>query len=228
MAVSIEAIGGGKAVPFIDISANSIALGDASSGSNVQYSALSTPASGVLRLSGATGQTCRLTGLSDPTAATDAVTQQWVQQQLSKTTNGLALKQLVQLCATTNVNLTAAASSTLLRKWPGLVAGNLLTKTDWAGLSAPLLTDLVGGNPATKSLSYGYYAKVQSGGGAFGRMYWDGHPSVLAPLRRKGSESSNFLTISCCKPFFTSYASPATLFFDPDLAFIFSFLIGTS
>ena len=93
---------------FLDLSVNGIALGAVSGGTNTTQALLSTTGSNVLQLSGANTSTlCRLSGVDQPAADTDAANKLYVQSYVLGQIRGLQLKQSVQLASKTPVALVA-------------------------------------------------------------------------------------------------------------------------
>ena len=104
---------------FLDLSVNGIALGAVSGGTNTTQALLSTTGSNVLQLSGANTSTlCRLSGVDQPAADTDAANKLYVQSYVLGQIRGLQLKQSVQLASKTPVALVAQGVRASLH-WPG-------------------------------------------------------------------------------------------------------------
>ena len=95
---------------FLDLSVNGIALGTVVTGTNQTQALLSTPASNVLQVSGTNSSTlCRVTGVDQPTADSDAANRLYVQSYVLGQIRGLQMKQSVQLCSTSNINFSGGA-----------------------------------------------------------------------------------------------------------------------
>ena len=93
---------------FLDLSVNGIALGAVSGGTNTTQALLSTTASNVLQLSGTNTSTlCRLSGVDQPQADTDATNRLYLQTYVLGQIHGLQMKPAVKLCSTTAVSLTS-------------------------------------------------------------------------------------------------------------------------
>ena len=87
---------------FLDLSVNGIALGAVSGGTNTTQALLSTTGSNALQLSGANTSTlCRLSGVDQPAADTDAANKLYVQSYVLGQIRGLQLKQSAQLASKT-------------------------------------------------------------------------------------------------------------------------------
>jgi len=70
---------------YVDVSAEGVALGQVSGGSQSRFSALAAPSAGVLQLAGALPNTTAvLRGVTDPSAATDAANKNCVDAIISQ------------------------------------------------------------------------------------------------------------------------------------------------
>ena len=85
---------------YVDVSAQGVALGQVSGGAQSRFSALAAPSAGVLQLAGALPNTTAiLRGVTDPSAATDAATKNYVDTVVGQQVRGLQLKPSVQLAS---------------------------------------------------------------------------------------------------------------------------------
>ena len=91
---------------FLDLSVNGIALGVVSGGSNQTQAQLTTNTPNVLQLSGSTTSAlCRISGVDEPQADTDATNRLYLQTYVLGQVRGLQMKSSVALASTVPVSL---------------------------------------------------------------------------------------------------------------------------
>ena len=119
---------------YIDLASNGISLGQSVSGVQNPWAVITTPAANSLKLQGTTASTlCKLSGVDQPAADSDAANRLYVQQYVQSQIRGLQVKSSAQLCSKVPISL---AGSSSIRRWPGPLTGtgqlaNFMTLPDY-------------------------------------------------------------------------------------------------
>jgi hypothetical protein len=119
---------------YIDLASNGISLGQSVSGVQNPWAVITTPAANSLKLQGATSSTlCKLSGVDQPAADSDAANRLYVQQYVQSQIRGLQVKASAQLCSKVPISLAGTSS---IRRWPGPLTGtgqlaNFMTLPDY-------------------------------------------------------------------------------------------------
>ena len=155
---------------YIDLSNDGIILGQGSS----TFSKIWSTAANSLSLEGATsGTACKLSGVDQPAADTDAANRLHVQQYVQSQIRGLQLKQSAQLCSKVPVSLVAAPDPKVLR-WLGPWTSSTSSLTTLVNLQS--VQDMNGNSfvssnySGSRSIGWTFSLQVPAGDGNNGGM----------------------------------------------------------